>query len=237
MARKPQTSQSEPALSPAETPVTTAPKVTTIYRDENEAMIDILDNASDMPGVSPGISDLIEQTKNDPPPTPFSNSQIVDGFDPAIHESDELGRPIKNIDGSLRRKRGRKSGVNYTSAGSAQIEPVDADQMKRKAAAQAATALLVGTTTAVFGTEWMPIADKKTGIDERANLAAAFESYFEVAGTVDLPPSLALCVAVAAYAVPRFSMPQTQEKARGLFGWFRAKIDERKERKAMRLAA
>lgn len=249
-------------------PTIAAPKVTTVYADEKSALVDILDRAAEsMPEPSKGIDDLIAgenplgtDASNDAGNTssnPFNNGPAIpSGFDPQIHEADEAGNPVFNSDGTLRRKRGRKPGQSYgfsshapysangiANLGDGTPAGDQAEFLKRRAAANAATAILVGAATGIFGNEWQPIADKKSGLDERANLQRAFEDYFEAAGTIDLPPGLALAVSVAAYALPRFGMPQTKEKAiiiatktGGLIGWIKGKFSSSKPA-SMKLAA
>lgn len=214
-----------------------------MYADEQSALSDILDKASaGLPEPSPTLTpDPAPDNKESdgsnhapfaspsPSPSPFNSGNVIqDDFNPALHETDGAGNPVRNADGSYRRKRGRKTGVNYGVGGDSLGASMDsmelAELAKRKAAAKTAVQLLVMGGVSIFGPEWQPIHDKASGVNERLMLEGAFENYFEAAGTIDLPPGLALALTVGAYALPRFQLPATQEKAAkisgGIRGWF-----------------
>lgn len=160
-----------------------------------------------------------------------TGDQIAGMFDPRIHESDENGNPIFRADGkTFKLKRGRKTGVDYASgerSASVRVSGggtlADPEVAKRKAAAATAAALLTGVGVAFFGDEWTPVCDKKAGIDERQNLVSAFDAYFEATGTIDLPPSLGLVIAIAGYSLPRLAAPNTKKKMGGIVTALRMK--------------
>jgi hypothetical protein len=152
----------------------------------------------------------------------------ADVFDPQIHESDTYGNPVKNADGSLRRKRGRKRGIVYNGGASeSAIDPADIDRAKAKAAATATVETMLAVGAMMGGEEWTPRIDRKIGLDERANLIAAYEAYFIASGTIDVPPWVGVIVATGCFALPRFAMPQTKSRLVRLREWWR----DRKERK------
>lgn len=210
----------------------------------DQLLSDVLDEAIERsPEVSPGFDAVMGSADESAgaPASVFSAAPVTeDSFNPAVHETDASGNPIRNADGSLRRKRGRKAGVSYGQI-SAAPEALDPDIAKRKAVAATCTEMLIATGVGFFGNEWQPIHDKQRGIDERSNLRSAFENYFEAAGTIDLPPSLALAITVGAYCLPRFQAPETKQKAGGFFTWIREKYSNRKAlkeaEKEMRIAS
>lgn len=79
--------------------------------------------------------------------------------------------------------------------------PAPADQFE--AAGAAATAALIAVGVTAFGDEWIP----RKG--EPENLQGAFAAYFRAKGVADVPPGLALAIAVLGYAGPRFTQPET----------------------------
>lgn len=124
--------------------------------------------------------------------------------DPEIHESP----PRKNRDGKWAKLRGKRP-----ASVSARLQGGDeGGQLQRREAAERLVALIVAVGMNVFGTEWTPIKDASSGIDEQAGMNAAFEDYFRATGIIDVPPGLALCMAMGAYCLPRFAMPHTRAK-------------------------
>lgn len=67
--------------------------------------------------------------------------------------------------------------------------------------------------------EWLPESD-----GEHIALRGAVASYLRHKNSDDLPPGLALALAVATYGAKRVSKPNTQTKIRMFAGWIRAKF-------------
>ena len=67
--------------------------------------------------------------------------------------------------------------------------------------------------------EWLPESD-----GEHVALRGAVASYLRFKNSDDLPPGLALSLAVATYGAKRVSKPNTQTKIRMFAGWLRAKV-------------
>lgn len=182
----------------------------------------VLDAAVDqMPEVTGHGREVIEENRalgDDPSDLDDSELNALgdggDVFSPDVHEVDDGGNPIKNSDGSFRRKRGRKKGVNYGGT-----EIVVSDEAKAKAAAVASVDTMIALCRGVFGEEWSPVYDKKLGIDERANLISAFEAYYVQAGVISIPPSLGIVIALGAFALPRTQLENTKGKLAKFSGW------------------
>ena len=89
-----------------------------------------------------------------------------------------------------------------------------------------AARLLVHVSMGIGGPEFAPRMIEGPGgiqINEMMTLEVAFGDYFLAKDIEDLPPGWALCGALAFYYLPRFQMPQTQEKARGFVAWIKGK--------------
>ncbi len=157
---------------------------------------------------------------------PAGNHQS--GFDQSIHELKD-GQPIKNKDGSFRKKRGRKTGVNYSAAGDDTGSdgfnyPESPQSNNLEMAAKTAAAIYIQTGVIVFGPEWLP--DPKAM--EQEQLEYAFKMYFEAKGITDIPPGVALAITCAAYAAKRLYQPVTQSRVAYMIGWIRGKFSRRK---------
>ena len=164
-------------------------------------------------------------------------------FDPAIHIAGPEGRGVKNAKGNWSAKRGRKPGASANPAGKPKLvlpgsgaTPTATDTKAAAARAGGATAanLLIMLSVGLGGSEWLPRKEPEIPYDEKAALEGAFGDYFASKGWEDLPPGWALVAACGMYALPRFSMPKTQERAKTLKSWFFDKIAAWKLKKAKR---
>lgn len=160
-------------------------------------------------------------------------------FDPDMHVTDADGQPKLTSKGKLRKRPGRKagsvSGGRKASAGGSKISTGDhSNALHRQQARMSGTAAanaLVMFGVVMGGNEWAPMLDEREGLDERAQLQTAFGDYFEAKEMHDIPPGVALSIALVAYAAPRFTMPQTKSKMQKLKEWVAVKIAKRKVRK------
>lgn len=163
-------------------------------------------------------------------------------FDPAIHSSDSEGKGIKTQAGKWRRKRGKGSASN--AAKTSTLGQSEASSGP-SAAQQAATAtgiacaeMTIGTCTMVFGPEWQARVHKdETGrvlLDERSYMAKAYADYCAAKGIHDIPPGVALSLALVAYAAPRFAEPETRERAGTIREWLACKVASWKVKKELR---
>jgi hypothetical protein len=163
-----------------------------------------------------------------PEANPVANNfrSVVDdspeSFNPAIHETDENGRPVFNAKGGYRKKRGRKPGFksssNANTTNSNDAGSTNANGFKQSVSASneplpdySATGkilagLFFGITTGAIGPEWEP------SVSENEQITAATIRYCEAMEISDIPPGFALLLCVGMYAVPRFAHENTRNK-------------------------
>ena len=204
---------------------------------------------AEMPEPSQHAIDAAEATKTEEAEKTDSYSHLKhkDGttFNPDIHQTDLNGEPVTNAGGFLVKKRGRKKGNVSTSsvvaagttARQGKQEP-DQTELANTAAAlesgRAAANLVMAVGIVLGGEEWRPTKDEKLGLDEEAQLTAAFGQYFVATGTTDIPPGWALTITLCSYALPRFTMPKTQNRAKSIGQKLKAWWINRKADKAIK---
>lgn len=159
-------------------------------------------------------------------------------FDPALHEVDSDGKPVIGDRNRLRIKKGAQAKPTPRAAAkpAAKIPPkivipnadgtpgaaqVDApgspaaqaalaanpcDPAQALASAQVCMQLVTTLGKMIDSDEWEPKPD------EKQNLTSAFQNYFMVRGSPDIPPEVLVIATVGAYAVPRLQMPRTSDK-------------------------
>lgn len=164
-------------------------------------------------------------------PAPSEDTDAAgERWDAAKHSSNKE----KTSKGLWRKRRGVSSGSRVNKPDTALV-----DQAKERQAAEA-RARAAGITaahsifllgTAFGGEEWKP---REQPISERAMMEEAWSNYFVAKGVTDFPPGVALCMALCMYAAPRFTMPQTQERARGIKQWIALRIARRKLKKELK---
>jgi hypothetical protein len=200
--------------------------------------------ASDLVGSMPDVQPHAIQARRDDRAN-NATAPDVDGtiFDPAIHAVDDDGKPKKTLLGKFAKKRARDKGVKNsgTPAVSRLGTGKPAQSADDKKAAQEAEARNAGAIAAgamftfgmlIGGEEWQPIKDHTTGTDEAAMMAKAFGDYFAAKGMTDIPPGVALCIAIGGYIVPRCFMPKTQTRFQKIKNWIGAKYIKWKARRA-----
>lgn len=182
-----------------------------------------------------GIASMIGEIKNahvevDLDADPEDDFDIVNAttnetFDPAIHVSDKEGNPVLTKTGKFRFKPGRKSGQSRTSGiNIPQTDAADEDEEKIRLAAQTAAAIYINTGVVTFGPEWLP----DRAANEQEGLSEAFYQYLKAKGITDIPPGLALAIALSGYAAKRMYMPQTQTKMQRFILWVKLKLGRAK---------
>lgn len=170
-------------------------------------------------------------------------SSVADhlGFDPAIHAVNPDGTPRLTVDGAFAKKRGkggqRRDVPRETSAAPG---PTEADSapgigagIPGVSATSAAAAAMTNAQTAVFlvrtitgvlgraiGPEWLP-----TEKAEEKGLTDATKNYLDAVGGLQITPEMGLCLAIVAYSVPRFAVPNTQTKLQAFGAWVRDRTD------------
>ena len=154
--------------------------------------------------------------------------QLPAGFDPAIHETDSLGKPVLTPTGRFKKlSRNRKEvnphrKINSTLGGVTQGKQETGQGVPNFAAVgqgMAETLFTIGRT--LGGEEWAPIKRDDLGIDERAAMSDAFTSYAKSKNLKDIPPGIMLTIVILGYAGPRFAMKQTQSRMAKVREWFR----------------
>ena len=157
-------------------------------------------------------------------------------FDKAIHRADKEGNPLMTKGGRFRLKPGRKTGVDYSNAGPKLNNPFQSDEegadethpkvdAQLTFAANTAAEIYIQSGVLIFGGEWLPDPARM----EREQLVMAFEQYFLAKGVVDIPPGVALAIALLGYAAPRFYLPQTQSRVQIAWIWLRSKFARKKD--------
>lgn len=180
------------------------------------------------------------------------NAQLTDRdgtvFDQTVHKTGPDGRPTISKTGRFMRKPGAGRGViDQSSSGmnkpqsiiggvqngnggnsGATVSDSEAALLQARAAGKMAANLLLTLGVVAGGEEWQPLKRKESGLDEKEMLETAFADYFAATGKTDIPPGMALTVAVGAYALPRFTMPKTRTRMQKLGDWIKTKIANRK---------
>lgn len=144
------------------------------------------------------------------------------GFDPSIHKTNKAGEPTLSTKGKLIKKPGRKPGAGAQGksqigsvVGGAQSVTIDKEghsRLQARASGTMAANLILQIGIVAGGEEWHPRTDESSGLNEKMMLENAFADYFEATGKTDIPPGMALTVAIGAYVLPRFTMPKTQSR-------------------------
>lgn len=124
-------------------------------------------------------------------------------FDADIHAVNKDGEPSVTPTGKFRKKRG--SVVATKSA----AEKTMQDELAARAAGYLAADLVVGTSIALLGDEWIPIGEtgeqEPIKYDEHSMLRKAFGDYFVAKNISDFPPGIALSIALSSYAGARLA--------------------------------
>lgn len=150
------------------------------------------------PAAAPNIAQLIADEHNPKP---------AELFDPSIHETDPAtGGPAYNVDGSLRKKRGRRPGQKYDSTGGAADDPIAIETENEPkpitaeqalAEAKLCSAMVFSACTSVGGDEWEPEPEERDGVQ------MALAEYIRTTGGIGLPPWAAVALAFGSYAARR----------------------------------
>lgn len=142
-------------------------------------------------------------------------------FDPLLHQKG------KTKSGAWKRKPQRRKA--FDDAGShLALPPEQAYSTEAYASAVTVTQSMFMCLQMLFGSDWAPVIDKKTGIDENHAITHATAVYFESKEIKDIPPGCMLAMVLSMYALPRLARPTTKQKLAGLVYWFKVKILRRK---------
>ncbi len=169
--------------------------------------------------------------KGDIDPKQFAHLKDKAGFafDPEKHEIKKDGTPKLSKNGLLCRKPGRQKKPQSRVFPGAQplpeqtAEPLPGTETAHYQAVGAfAASMLFNAGMMIDADEWQPAEH------ERAMLTDAFANYARAQGVEDIPPGLALVIAVGSYVGPRM----VKQKTRGKLGRFIDKWKNRKQKKA-----
>lgn len=147
------------------------------------------------------------------------------GFDPALH----VYPPEKTARGTWRKlRRGQANNLDALNPSPSEFDDAAAESQPGESPAQAAEnvcATFFAIAPALLGGEWEPTTE------ERAAVQTALTRYYAANGSIDLPPGLALILAVGTYALPRaMAMPAVQrlytKAAAKMFGGAQATADD-----------
>lgn len=162
-------------------------------------------------------------------------------FDPEQHVTNDSGEPVLTKTGKLRMRPGRKAGQKSESSSKGHIggqantkneNGMTAQEVAHaRATGTAAASALITAGVVLGGDEWQPRVDSKEGVNEHESLSFAFGDYFEAKGVTDIPPGVALTIAIVGYAAPRFVMPKTQSRVTRFKLWAATKWNNRKAKK------
>jgi hypothetical protein len=194
------------------------PKAEEILPDELEI--------DDLPGVSENaVKAQLEKEK--------SESTIdIDGehFDPDIHATDKNGKPVKNKNGTWRKKRGRTAGKSTKKSSKEIEEQRKLEESYKASGIMCATVQELGMT-AVFGD-----AGKFESIAQSKHTADVWESYLRSKEVSELPPSVMVVACVVSHGVRAAQKPEAQprvesmkEKAGVLFNRIKKRFKRKKK--------
>jgi hypothetical protein len=170
-------------------------------------MTDPLDNVADaMPKPQ---AHAIEAQEAAAPKTIKDKSNVV--FDPAIHEANSNGQPVFTVAGNFKKKRGRKAGPQSKSE-------INMPPPGNQAGPQIAESIFA-LGQIIGGEEWAPQKQEQYGIDERGQMYDAWTRYCEQNDIQEVPPTLAIVLCTAGYAVPRLFMPKTKSRLQKAKDW------------------
>jgi hypothetical protein len=130
-----------------------------------------------------------------------------EGFDPNAHAVNADGTPRMKSGGGFAAKRGRKPGQTSQGKSAATKSATLPVSPQNEVTAKLCANILINGGVQLFGPHWAPI-DKQEG----DSLKGAFKDYFDSIGGVDLPPGIALVIAVGMYTLPRVMHEETQKK-------------------------
>lgn len=151
-------------------------------------------------------------------------------FDPEVHKVNRDGTPKVTGDGLLWRKPGKRPAKSKSvifrggpDQGTGTDESGHQPQPGTESAHyQAAGAVMAETIFSIgqmfMGREWAPVQTE--GMDERAAMADAWAQYFRAKGIHDIPPGVAVSIAMASYALPRLALESTRTKMGRMRSWW-----------------
>ena len=159
-------------------------------------------------------------------------------FDPKVHKTKAGGEPVIGKNNLLCRRPGRRPAESKSfvfqgapAEGAPGEQPGPGTEAAHYAAAgQAMSATIFAVGQMLGGRDWAPKAVPEMGLDESAQMADAWAAYFRAKGVVDIPPGMAVSIACASYALPRFTLPSTQTRLGKLRDWWKNRKDKKPDK-------
>lgn len=133
-------------------------------------------------------------------------------FDKELHATDNDGKPSVTKLGKFRKKKGVSSIAIKEKQKKA--EDVVNNEKALQEMGEGAAGTFVAVGAAIFGEDFLP-----ENQDEERRLSEAFAKYLKASGMKDLPPGLALTVALGAYGYRRVHKPQVKSKLQKFKDW------------------
>jgi len=206
----------------------------------SENIVSIADVASNLIENEPAISQnaITEHERQEHEKIErYSEYVDCDGnhFDPAIHKTTAAGEPTLSTRNKLIKKPGRKPGSNKHSVIHNPNTSPELAKPSTSANSRASGVLVARSFVGIaslISDEWKPVKSAEYGVDEMAQLENAFGDYFEATGKTDIPPGVALAIAMSGYVLPRLSAPKTKKRVGGFFTGIRKWFARRKLKKA-----
>jgi hypothetical protein len=151
-------------------------------------------------------------------------------FDPTIHATGADGSGTLTAKGVWKKRRGTASRIGTAASGTGTQSSAAGTQGPSQKEVQA-RAVGTGFAHMTFmlgmafgGSEWKPRTKSECGFDESEMLTDAYTQYAMAHEMKDLPPGVVLLSALAIYAAPRFSMPETRQRASRVKSWLGLRI-------------
>lgn len=199
--------------------------------DDSNTASEAEEISSQMPEPSEHALSQMDETKIDEKPSQ-QNVPVDDfgtPFNPEIHTGSKLknGRWRERKKSTVATPR-KKASANATT----QTSPQDIKRAENEAQCRAAGVVAAGAMfmlcRGIFGEEWTPTNDEIEMQNQN------WGNYFVAKGISDIPPGLALCMGIAAYAAPRFTKPKTQAKLDAVKTWLTLRIARWKIRRELK---
>lgn len=189
---------------------------------------------SEMPAPQPSAMQSPTEENNESKSVGNRDSQGT-AWNPEIHAQGADGKGVLTAKGEWRRRRGasKRSSVVGGASTLPAVPPADVQLARAAGVACAHSILMMGSL--LGGAEWQPrileSSDGKVQLNEAEMMEKAFGDYFVAKGKTEFPPGVALAMALSAYVMPRFTMPQTRTRLQKVKEWAAAKYAKWKVRK------
>lgn len=198
--------------------------------DDSNTASEAEEISSQMPEPSEHVLSKMEETNSQE--TPQQNAPLVDDFGTPFNPEIHTGSKLKNGRWRERKKSIVASPRGKKKEAAPESSAVDIKRAENEAQCRAAGVVAAGAMFMLcrgfFGEEWTPTNDEIEMQNQN------WGNYFVAKGISDIPPGLALCMGIAAYAAPRFTKPKTQQKLGAMKTWLTLRIARWKIRRELK---